>query len=211
MASSRWWLSSSAPSRVLPMPGSPTMRTQRNSPAALRRNSSSRIDISWSRPTRRGPRTARASGRALRRRVAVGPGSARHSTVAAETGSGRPFSRRRPADRNEKPPREPTSSRTRSLARICPPSAVSQSRLAMTTAVPWKSSSAWTGSPAWRPIRTRRGNSGLRPLCSSVACWMATADRIAWSELVKATMSPSPRVLTSWPPPVLMALRSRPK
>ena len=76
-----------------------------------------------------------AAGTALR----MAPGTQIFSPNQAPqvgNGSAIPFKANRPQERKSKLPREPTSVRNSSEARIWPPSAASHSRLAITTGVP---------------------------------------------------------------------------
>jgi hypothetical protein len=110
--------------------------------------------------------------------------------------SAKPLSAARPRSRKLACGMVPTSWRTVSVVRISPPSARSMTRAARLMAAPNSSSSSlWSTSPAFRPIRTRIGCS--RSVSSR---WMARAHDTAARAESKTTRNPSPVDRTSWPP-----------
>ena len=123
---------------VFPWPGSPAKRiSSRPSPLATRLAAVSRRASSFSRPM------TPTAGRWVRR---VGSGTlpdpgASASRGSQETwrvsmGSGRPFSSSSPSEVKVCELRRPALARTRSEARICPPSARAQRRAASMTGSP---------------------------------------------------------------------------
>src|SRR3972149_227913 len=76
--------------------------------------------------------------------------------------------------------------------RISPASAWAQMRAASWTALPNRSSSSATGSPALRPIRTRRGESGVASQGPAQAFWTALGQAGGGGE---RGHDPVPRVL----------------
>src|SRR4051794_21867872 len=92
-----------------------------------------------------------------------------------------------------------TASRTTSLTRISPPSAWLATRAAIATLRPNRSSPRRTDLPIWMPMRTRMLLCRIRFASRTSSSCIATAQLTAAAGSAKATMNPSPWLLTTWP------------
>src|SRR3990172_2809815 len=140
--------------------------------------------------------------------------SSRQRTSNRRTGSSKPRRATSPRSPNMKP-LPSASSRTTFATMISPPWASAAIRAARMTAVPNRSprpsgSSSAMGSPAFSPMRTRRGEACLAPtpvFHSAIASCMAMAHSSAFTAEPKEAMKPSPIVFTSLPPWAFSASR----
>ena len=133
-----------SPSRVLPIPGSPTSTTTRRPRSRTAAHSLANVAAASERPTN-APRSAPATSGGSGTRSSV-EGS--HTISQAAVGSGDSLQGNGPSARKANPPRVPTSARTSSEARIWPPRR--------------RRKAAWRSPRAYRSSRPRRGSAHPR-------------------------------------------------